>query len=90
MSVTFFEAAAYVLGVGLLLVLIRIFIKPVKTCLILTINSILGGVGLYIFNLFGIKFGLTLGINIVTSAVCGLLGIPGLLTLAFLKFLLCV
>ena len=85
---TFFEAAAYVLGVGLLLILIRIFIKPVKICLFLTLNSILGGVGLYIFNLFGAKIGLTLGINIVTSAVCGLLGVPGLVMLTMLKVLL--
>ena len=85
---TFFEAAAYVLGVGLLLIFIRIFIKPVKTCLLFMVNSALGGVGLYIFNLFGVKFGLTLGINIVTSAVCGLLGVPGLITLALVKIML--
>ncbi len=85
---TFWEAAAYVLALGLLLIIIRIFIKPIKAAAILILNSVLGGIGLYIFNYFGAGIGITIGINIVTSAICGLLGIPGLVSLAALKLIL--
>ena len=46
---TFWEIAAYLLALGLALVLCRIFIKPLKGLFILVLNSLLGGVGLYIF-----------------------------------------
>ena len=85
---TFYEALAYVLAFGLVLIIVRIFIKPLKTVFKLTLSSALGGTFLYIFNLFGTKIGFTIGVNIVTASVCGLLGIPGFVSLSALKLIL--
>ena len=79
--------AAYILAALLALVLGRIFWKPLKSVLILIFNSFLGGVGLYIFNMIFSFTGFSIGINIVTAAVCGLFGLPGLMLLLLLRFL---
>lgn len=81
------EAAAYVLAVVLLIILCRVFIKPLKNVGILLLHSALGGVGLYIFNLLFAGLGFGIGLNIATSAVCGLLGLPGLVLMILLKIL---
>lgn len=86
----FWAAAAYSLALGLLLIIIRIFIKPLKTVSMLVLNSALGGAGLYIFNYFAAKVGMSIGINIVTAAICGLLGVPGLILLSAMKLIFCV
>ena len=82
---TFWEIAAYLLALGLALVLCRIFIKPLKGLFILVLNSLLGGVGLYIFNLIFGTMGFTIGLNVVTAAVVGTFGLPGLVLLIILK-----
>ncbi len=82
---TFGEIAAYILSAVLLLVLCRIFYKPLKGVFIMAFHSILGGAGLYICNAILGAVGFGVGVNIVTAAVCGLLGLPGLLLLLLLK-----
>ena len=47
----------------------RIFIVPLKKILKLVVNSILGGVIIYIINLIGNGFGFHIGLNIFTSIV---------------------
>ena len=81
------EIAAYALAAIIMLILCRIFIKPLKTVLILILNSVLGGIGLYIFNLIFASIGFSIGINPVTAAVCGMLGLPGLVLLILVKLL---
>ena len=49
------------------------------------LNSLLGGVGLYIFNLIFGTMGFTIGLNVVTAAVVGMFGLPGLVLLIILK-----
>ena len=44
-------------------------------------NSAIGVVGMLIFNLMLAGFGLSVGINVVTALVVGLLGAPGFLLL---------
>ena len=63
----------------------RFFIVPIKTILKLSINSILGGVLIYMINLIGGTFGFHIGLNIVTSICIGILGIPGAVLLVVLK-----
>ncbi len=82
---TFFEIAAYVLAGIIVLVLCRIFIRPLKHIGILAASSALGGVGLWLFNFLGGMFGFSVGINLVTAPVCGLLGLPGLILLVVAK-----
>lgn len=65
----------------------RIFIVPIKKILKLAINSILGGITIYIINIVGATFGFHLGLNIFTSILIGLLGLPGVVVLILIKLL---
>ena len=66
----------------------KIFIMPLKSILKLIFNSILGGVCIYIINLIGANFGFHIGLNILTSMLVGILGIPGAILLIILKVIL--
>ena len=65
----------------------RIFIVPIKKILKLVLNSILGGVVIYIINLIGANFGFHIGLNIFNSIMVGLLGLPGVVCLIIVKLL---
>lgn len=54
----------------------RIFIIPLKTILKLVGNSILGGILIFIINLIGGAFNFHIGLNIGTSLIVGILGVP--------------
>ena len=84
---TFWEICAYILALIILLVIFRVFIKPISKVLRLCLNAILGGVGLFLFNTVFSGVGFCVALNGVTAAVCGFLGIPGLLMLVILKFM---
>lgn len=66
----------------------RVFIVPIKKVLKLVINSILGGVTIYLINLIGGTFGFHIGLNIFTSILVGLLGLPGTVCLVIVKLLI--
>lgn len=66
----------------------RIFIVPIKKVLKLVINSILGGITIYIINLIGANFGFHIGLNFFTSIILGLLGLPGVVCLIVVKLLI--
>ncbi len=63
----------------------KVFIVPIKKILKLVINSILGGVAIYLINLIGGTFGFHIGLNIFTSVLIGLLGLPGAVCLVIVK-----
>lgn len=65
----------------------RILMKPLKKILKILINSILGGIVLYIINTVGAVFEFHIGVNALTLITIGLLQIPGLLCLIGIKFL---
>ena len=66
----------------------RIFIVPIKKILKLVLNSVLGGLTIFIINLVGANFGFHIGLNIITSVVVGLLGLPGAVCLIIVKLLI--
>ena len=66
----------------------RIFIVPIKKILKLVLNSVLGGLTIFIINLVGVNFGFHIGLNIFTSVVVGLLGLPGAVCLIIVKLLI--
>ena len=66
----------------------KIFIWPLKNIFKLILNSILGGVLIYIINIVGMNFGFHIGLNLITSITVGLLGIPGAALLVVLKIIL--
>jgi len=84
------EIVAYVLAAILGLILCRVFWRPLKSVLAMILSSVLGGAGLYIFNMVFAGLGFSLGVNIVTAAVCGLFGLPGLVLLVLLKVVFAV
>ena len=66
----------------------RIFIVPIKKILKLVFNSILGGISIYIINLIGSMYNFHIGLNIFTSIIVGLLGIPGAVLIVIIKLLI--
>ncbi len=78
----------YVACIVFLFIFGKIFILPLKSILKLVINSILGGVLIFIINLIGANFGFHIGINVVTSIFVGLLGLPGAGLLIILQIIL--
>ena len=66
----------------------RIFIVPLKKILKLVLNSVIGGVVIFLINLVGANFGFHIGLNFFTSVLVGLLGLPGAVVLVIIKLLL--
>ena len=66
----------------------KIFLFPIKKILKLVLNTVIGGAIIYIINLIGASFGFHIGLNILTSLVVGILGIPGAILLIILKILM--
>ena len=66
----------------------RIFIVPIKKILKLIINSVLGGIVIFLINIIGANFGFHIGLNLVTSILIGILGIPGVVCLIIVKLLI--
>lgn len=65
----------------------KIFLFPIKKILKLVFNTIIGGAIIYIINLIGDSFGFHIGLNIITSLVVGILGIPGAILLIILTLM---
>ena len=66
----------------------RIFIVPIRKILKIILNSILGGVVIYLINFIGANFGFHIGLNIFTSLMIGLLGLTGSVCLIIIKLLI--
>ena len=79
---------AYVLGLFLLYIIGMILVIPIKVIMKLVINGIIGGVLLFIFNLVGGLFGLSIVLNPLNAIIVGFLGIPGVILLLVLQIIL--
>lgn len=66
----------------------RIFILPIKSVLKLVLNSILGGLIIYLINVIGGLFAFHIGLNYITAILVGILGVPGAILLVVLKVFL--
>ena len=78
----------YLACICLIFIIGRIFIFPIKKILKLVLNSILGGLCIFIINLVGANFGFHIGLNFFTSILVGLLGLPGVVCLIIIKLLI--
>ena len=65
----------------------RIFIVPIKKILKFLINSILGGLSIFLINTIGANYGFHIGLNFFTSIIVGLLGLPGVICIIIVKLL---
>ena len=72
----------YVVGVVILLVILKILALPMKIIIKFLINALVGGIVIYVLDLFGA--GLVL--NWMTSLIVGFLGVPGVIIVAILQF----
>ncbi len=77
--------AAIVLGV---IIVLRLLAKPIRFIFKLLINTVLGFVLLWLINFFGGGLGIALELSLFNALIVGLLGIPGVLLLLAIHFLL--
>ena len=54
----------------------KVFIIPLKVIFKLILNSILGGILIFLINIFAQSFNFHIGLNLLTAIFVGLLGIP--------------
>ena len=80
--ITYLECNCFIFLFG------KIFIVPIKKVLKLILNSILGGIVIFLINLIGGNFGFHIGLNIFTSIIIGLLGLPGAVCIIIVKLLI--
>lgn len=76
--------SAYVVGLLIVIAAIGIAKKSSKKFSAILINSIFGGAMFVIFNILGMQ----LPVNILTIAMIGLLGVPGVILIIIMKFIL--
>ena len=88
MNFDFNNIIVYIACICFLFIFGKLFIVPIKTILKLIINSILGGLMIFIINLVGATFNFHIGLNLITSIFVGLLGIPGAIVMVIIKVLL--
>ena len=62
----------------------KLLFVPLKMIFKLILNSILGGILIWLINLAGITWGLHIGINVITMLTVVLLGVPGAVLLTVL------
>ena len=75
----------FIACIGIIVIFGKFFIFPIRSIVKLLINSIIGGMLIFIINLVGSSFDFHIGLNIVNSIIVGLLGIPGAVLLVILK-----
>lgn len=74
----------------LVILVLRYFLKPLKFLLKILINMFLGFIGLWLINNFGGAIGFFLPINLATITTVGFLGIPGVILLVAIKYILII
>lgn len=80
--------ALVVAGVLLLALLYKVIKTPIKWAFKLLVHAAIGFVALFVINLLGQPIGLQLGLNWLNAVVAGVLGVPGVILLILLKYLL--
>ena len=79
---------AFAGGMLLLYIAGKIFLVPLKMLLKLFFNALVGGIFLWVIDYFGSYIGLSIPINPITALIAGLLGVPGIILLIGLQYLI--
>ena len=79
---------AFAFGIIILYIVGRILFVPLKFVFRLLINGLVGGLLLWLINIVGEAFGFAIAITPVTALVAGILGVPGVVLLIALKYVL--
>ena len=83
-------AIIVILGVGggLLTLLFKLLKRPIKWAFKLLLHVVSGFIFLGIFNFVGARVGLSIAVNWVSALISGVLGIPGVILLLVIKYIL--
>ncbi len=83
-------AIVILLAVGgdLLGLLLKLLKKPIKWVFKLLLHALFGFIFLFVFNFLGALFGISLEITWLSAIVTGVFGIPGVVVLLILTYLL--
>lgn len=76
------------IGVGILFIVLKLLALPMKLIMKLVINGLVGALIIFIVNLIGANFGFTIDLNWITALIVGILGVPGVVIVAILQFVL--
>ncbi len=76
------------IGVGILFIVLKLLALPMKLIIKLVINGIVGGILIFVVNLIGANFGFMIDLNWITALIVGILGVPGVIIVAILQFIL--
>ena len=79
---------AAILAGFFLIALIRVFSRPLRLVLRLLLNTLLGFLALGAVNLTAGITGFTLGLNLLNALVIAILGLPGLVLLLLVQWVL--
>ena len=79
---------AVLLGGFFLIALIRVFRTPLRLALKLLVNTVLGFLALWAVNAASAVTGIALGLNLWNALVVGILGVPGLVLLLLVQWVL--
>ena len=75
-------------GIFLLSLSFKLLKRPIKWVFKLLIHACMGYAFLFIFNFVGAWVDVSLGLNWVNAAIIGVLGVPGVVLLLLIKYLL--
>ena len=81
-------ALACLLGGFFLIALVRLFRKPLRLAVRLAVNTALGFAALWFIRATAGVTGVTLGLNLCNALVVGILGVPGLVLLLLVQWVL--
>lgn len=76
------------IAIFLLSLTLKLLRKPIGWLLKLIIHALMGYIFLFIFNFVGAWVDISLGINTINAVIAGVLGIPGVILLLLIKYLL--
>lgn len=79
---------AYIFGIIMLFLVAKLLILPIKIVWKLAVNALIGGITLLLINFIGGFFGLYIQINIITALIAGILGVPGVVMILILQYIL--
>ena len=79
---------AVVAAIALIYIIGRVLVMPLKVISKLVINGVVGAILLFLLNAVGGMIHINIAINPITALIAGFLGIPGIILLIFLQFIL--
>lgn len=79
---------AFALGLVLLWGIGYLLLVPMRWLGKFIVNALIGGLALWLLNLIGAQFGFFVPVNPINALAVGLLGVPGVVLVCLLTFLL--